>query len=78
MTQQTMDTMETMPQATEMAQRYPRVQAALCGGIGGAWMREASLALALAAQAHIALDEETLIYSDVRDLMALQQRLRQR
>jgi len=44
--------------------------------IGGAWMREACLALALAAQAHIRLDEEQLIYSDVRDLMALQQRLR--
>ncbi|HEX8728092.1 MAG TPA: hypothetical protein VF739_05700 [Ktedonobacterales bacterium] len=44
--------------------------------IGGAWMREACLALALAAQAHIRLDEEQLIYSDVRDLMALQRRLR--
>lgn len=44
--------------------------------IGGAWMREACLALALAAQVHIRLDEDALIYSDVRDLMALQQRLR--
>ncbi len=54
----------------------PRVWAALRGDGGGAWMREATLALALAAQANIRLDEATLIYSDVRDLMALQRALR--
>ncbi|HEY7848917.1 MAG TPA: hypothetical protein VIC27_02575 [Ktedonobacterales bacterium] len=63
-------------QMMEIAVRYPRLQAALRGAGGGAWMREVSLTLALAAQAHIELDEEALIYSDVRDLMALQRRLR--
>lgn len=58
-----------------MDARYPQIQAALHSA-GGAWVREASLALALAAQARISLDEQTLIYSDVRDLMALQWRLR--
>lgn len=52
------------------------LQAVLHGAGGGAWTREASLTLALAAQSGVRLDEETLIYSDVRDLMALQQKLR--
>jgi acetyl-CoA carboxylase beta subunit len=69
-------TTETAEQMAEITARYPRLQAALCGASGGAWMREASLTLALAAQAHVALDEQALIYSDVRDLMALQARLR--
>ena len=56
---------------------YPRLQALLHGAGGGAWVREVSLTLALAARANVRLDEETLIYSDVRDLMALQQSLRQ-
>jgi hypothetical protein len=55
---------------------HTRLQTVLNNAGGGAWTREASLALALAAQAGIYLDEGTLIYSDVRDLMALQQRLR--
>lgn len=52
------------------------LQVVLHGAGGGAWTREASLTLALAAQSGVRLDEETLIYSDVRDLMALQQKLR--
>lgn len=49
---------------------------ALHGTHGGAWMREASLTLALAAQASIALDESGLLLCDVRDLMAAEQALR--
>lgn len=56
---------------------YPQLQAMLRSDGGGAWMREASLTLALAAQANIRLDEQTMIYSDVRDLLALQAQLRQ-
>jgi hypothetical protein len=62
-------------QMTDVAARYPQLQAALHGA-GGAWMREVSLTLALAAQANVELDEAALIYSDVRDLMALQATLR--
>jgi hypothetical protein len=47
---------------------------ALCGG--GAWSREARIVVALAAQAGIVLDEETVIVCDVRDLQALQSVLR--
>ncbi len=43
---------------------------------GGAWSRQARIAVALAARAGIALDEETLLVLDVRDLQALQLRLR--
>lgn len=56
---------------------YPQVQAVLHSAGGGAWTREASLTLALAAQAGVRLDEPALIYSDVRDLMALQRTLRE-
>lgn len=61
---------------TTTAADYPQVQAMLHSVGGGAWMREVSLTLALAAQAHVILDEQALIYSDVRDLMALERRLR--
>ncbi len=43
---------------------------------GGAGSRQARIAVALAARAGIALDEETLLVLDVRDLQALQLRLR--
>jgi hypothetical protein len=39
---------------------------------GGAWSREARALLALAQERGVALDDETLIYSDVRDLQAMQ------
>ena len=61
---------------TEVTQRYPQLRAAMRMA-SGAWVREAALALALAAQAGVTLDEATLIYADVRDLLALQQTLRQ-
>jgi hypothetical protein len=48
----------------------PAFLAALNGG--GAWRREARTLVARAAQRKIALKEETLIFSDVRDLQALQ------
>lgn len=41
-----------------------------------AWSREARALLALAEQRGIALDEEALLYSDVRDLQGWQARLR--
>ena len=41
----------------------------------GAWGREARVVIALAAQTGIALDEQTLIWSDVRDLQTLRARL---
>ncbi|HEY7850981.1 MAG TPA: hypothetical protein VIC27_13000 [Ktedonobacterales bacterium] len=66
---------QTVQDAAQTAE-YPRLQAVLRGAGGGAWMREVSLTLALAAQAHIHLDETALIYSDVRDLMSLQRSLR--
>lgn len=43
----------------------------------GAWSREARALLALAEQRGITLNEETLVYSDVRDLQGWQARLRQ-
>jgi hypothetical protein len=42
---------------------------------GGAWSREARALLTLAQERGIALDDETLIYSDVRDLQAMQSHL---
>lgn len=69
--------LDVMTQKAETALRQPQLRAALGSAGGGAWMREATLTLALAAQAHIQLDESALIYSDVRDLMALQRRLRE-
>ncbi len=71
----TTQTIETTQQDT-LTSASTTLQTLMHSDIGGAWMREACLALALAAQAHIRLDEDALIYSDVRDLMALQQRLR--
>lgn len=76
MTQQTLtNTLAEMVAETAAAERYPRVRAAMRVA-GGAWTREAALTLALAALTGMALDENTLIYADVRDLMALQRRLR--
>lgn len=69
-------TVEASSLNTTPATDYPQVQALLHSVGGGAWVREISLTLALAAQAHVTLDEQALIYSDVRDLMALEQRLR--
>ncbi len=71
-------TQRTMDAATQPAETLysPRFMAAVANAGGGAWMRELSLTLALAASAGVSLDEATLIYSDVRDLMALQRRLR--
>lgn len=63
-------------QSADTTNSQSKLQTLLHGEGGGAWIREASRTLALAAQAHVRLDEETLIYSDVRDLMALQWRLR--
>jgi hypothetical protein len=51
----------------------PAFLAALSGG--GAWRREARTLVALAAQRDIALREEILIFSDVRELQALRIRL---
>ena len=73
MTQQVMD---APTQPAEMA-FSPEFTVALARAGGGAWMRELSLTLALAAQAGVSLDEATLVYSDVRDLMALQRALRE-
>lgn len=70
-------TINTLAPTTAETSDYPQVQAVLHGAGGGAWTREASLTLALAAQAGVRLDESTLIYSDVRDLMALQRTLRE-
>jgi hypothetical protein len=44
--------------------------------VGGAWSREARAILALAAQAGVRLDEETLMWSDVHDLQMLRLFLR--
>ena len=44
--------------------------------MGGAWSREARAILALAAQAGVRLDEETLLWSDVHDLQMLRLFLR--
>ena len=71
----TQHVMDVTTQPAETTQLYPRLRGALGGAAGGAWMREATLTLALAAQAHIELDESALISSDVRDLMALQRTL---
>lgn len=43
----------------------------------GAWSREARALLTLAEQRGVTLDEETLMYSDVRDLQGWQARVRQ-
>jgi hypothetical protein len=43
----------------------------------GAWVRHARVVVALAAQAGVSLDEETLIVCDVHDLQALERMLRQ-
>lgn len=48
----------------------PAFLAALNGG--GAWRREARTLIARAAQRKLTLREEALIYSDVRDLQAIQ------
>ena len=72
----TPQTIEQLTHDATTTTEYPQLQAVLHSAGGGAWVREASLTLALAAQANVRLDEATLIYSDVRDLMALQQRLR--
>lgn len=42
-----------------------------------AWTREARIVLDLAARLGVTLDEEALLLSDVRDLQALGQRLRE-
>jgi hypothetical protein len=44
--------------------------------MGGAWSREARAILALAAQAGVRLDEETLLWSDIHDLQMLRLFLR--
>jgi hypothetical protein len=46
-----------------------------CGG-GGTWNEEARRVRLLAAEVGVALDEETLILYDIRDLMSLHLRLR--
>lgn len=73
----TSQTIEQLTHDAVSTTEYPQLQAVLHSAGGGAWVREASLTLALAAQANVRLDEATLIYSDVRDLMALQRQLRQ-
>lgn len=69
------DALVTVVVETEVTERYPQVRAAMRAA-GGAWTREAALTLALAALVGVTLDEETLLYADVRDLMSLQRRLR--
>ena len=44
--------------------------------LGGAWSREASAILPLAAQVGVQLDEETLLWSDIHDLQMLRLFLR--
>ncbi|HKO25322.1 MAG TPA: hypothetical protein VJY65_11375 [Chloroflexota bacterium] len=43
---------------------------------GGTWNEEARRVRLLAAEVGMALDEETLIFYDIRDLMSLHRRLR--
>lgn len=43
---------------------------------GGSWAREARLAVALAAQLCWTLNEDALIFGDVREVQALSERLR--
>ncbi|HET9110275.1 MAG TPA: hypothetical protein VFN78_05575 [Ktedonobacterales bacterium] len=72
----TPQTIKEARQSVDTANSQSKLQNLLHGAGGGAWIREASRTLALAAQAQVHLDEEALIYSDVRDLMALQWQLR--
>jgi len=55
---------------TSSATYSPAFLAALDGS--GAWRREARTLIARAAQRQLTLREEALIFSDVRDLQALQ------
>lgn len=62
---------------TEQEQRRLRLLKTIMDG-GGAWSREAREAravLALAQERGVTLDDDTLVYSDVRDLQAMQRRL---
>ncbi len=45
--------------------------------VPGSWGREARAVVSLAADRGICLDDESLIYSDVRDLITLERELRQ-
>jgi hypothetical protein len=45
-------------------------------GGGGTWSEEARRVRLLAAELGVALDDETLIFYDIRDLMSLHLRLR--
>lgn len=72
----TPQTIEEARLSVDTANSQSKLRSLLHGTGGGAWIREASRTLALAAQAQVHLDEEALIYSDVRDLMALQWKLR--
>ncbi|HLJ82197.1 MAG TPA: hypothetical protein VKT52_11970 [Ktedonobacterales bacterium] len=58
----------------ESRQERLRLLKAIMDG-GGAWSREARAVLALAQERGVTLDDDTLVYSDVRDLQAMQWRL---
>lgn len=59
---------------TDQEQRRLRLlKEVMCGH--SAWSREARALLALAQERGVALDDETLVYSDVRDLQTMQSRL---
>lgn len=45
---------------------------------GGSWAREARLAIMLAAHLGLLLDEDDLIFDDVRDVQAISARLHRR
>ena len=63
---------------TDVASRQMQIRLRLLKAImdgGGAWSREARAVLALAQERGVTLDDDTLVYSDVRDLQTMQWRL---
>lgn len=58
----------------EARQERLRLLKAIMDG-SGAWSREARSLLALAQERGVTLDDNTLVYSDVRDLQAMEWRL---
>ncbi len=62
-----------------MAMEYSIPYCVTGGGYGGAgaWGREAWRVALLASELDVALDEDTLVYSDIYDLRALRRRLQQ-
>ena len=64
---------ETGAQTEQEQRRLHLLKEMMCGH--SAWSREARALLALAQERGVALDDDTLVYSDVRDLQAMQTRL---